>query len=189
MDKHIQHIIQQGENEQVEFKSSFSDEVIISLVAIREIVLNMIIHRDYRANADSVVKIFDDEIEFYNPGKLPDEISAEDLVRNNYKSTPRNKSIAEFFKNIGWIEKYGSGRIINYFKEANLPLPAFENHSGGFLVTVFAPDNKRLSENVTENKNNDPVNDRLSEIKKLITINKVMIFSESIASRILWQEG
>jgi ATP-dependent DNA helicase RecG len=33
MDKHIQHIIQQGENEQVEFKSSFSDEVIISLVA------------------------------------------------------------------------------------------------------------------------------------------------------------
>jgi ATP-dependent DNA helicase RecG len=97
------------------------------------------------------------------------------------------------------IEKYGSGigRIINYFKEANLPLPtfrltqgsAFENHSGGFLVTVFAPDNKKLSENVTENKNNDPVNDRLSEIKKLITINKVMIFSESIASRILWQEG
>jgi ATP-dependent DNA helicase RecG len=33
MNKHIQHIIQQGENEQVEFKSSFSDEVIISLVA------------------------------------------------------------------------------------------------------------------------------------------------------------
>jgi ATP-dependent DNA helicase RecG len=40
------------------------------LEAIREIVLNMIIHRDYKANADSVVKIFDDKIEFYNPGKL-----------------------------------------------------------------------------------------------------------------------
>jgi ATP-dependent DNA helicase RecG len=49
------------------------------LEAIREIVLNMIIHRDYRANADSVIKIFDDKIEFYNPGKLPDEISVEDL--------------------------------------------------------------------------------------------------------------
>src|SRR5690606_36386391 len=110
------------------------------LEAIREIVLNMIIHRDYRANSDSVVKIFDDKIEFYNPGKLPDEITIQDLKENNYKSIPRNKAIAEFFKNLGWIEKYGSGigRIINYFKEANLPLPIFENHSSGFLVTVFA---------------------------------------------------
>jgi predicted HTH transcriptional regulator len=59
-------------------------------------------------------------------------------------------------------EKYVCGieRIINYFKEANLPLStfrltqgsAFENHSSGFLVTVFAPDNKRLSENVTEKR-------------------------------------
>jgi ATP-dependent DNA helicase RecG len=123
------------------------------LEAIREIVLNMIIHRDYRANADSVVKIFDDKIEFYNPGKLPDEISVEDLFKNNYKSSPRNKSIAEFFKNIGLIEKYGSGigRIINYFKESNLPLPKFENHSGGFLVTVYAPDKDQSKENVTEN--------------------------------------
>ena len=33
MDKQLQHIIQQGENEKVEFKSSFGDDVIISLVA------------------------------------------------------------------------------------------------------------------------------------------------------------
>ena len=121
--------------------------------AIREIVLNMILHRDNRIQSDSIVKIFDDKIEFYNPGKLHDEISVEDLVKNNYKSTPRNKSIAEFFKNIGWIEKYGSGigRIINYFKEANLHLPTFENHSGGFLVTVFARNKEETKENVTEN--------------------------------------
>jgi ATP-dependent DNA helicase RecG len=109
------------------------------LEAIREIVLNMIIHRDYRANTDSVVKLFDDKIEFFNPGKLPDEIFVEDLVHNHYKSSPRNKFIAEFFKNMGWIEKYGSGigRIINYFKEANCLLLtfrltqscAFENHN------------------------------------------------------------
>lgn len=122
------------------------------LEAIREIVLNMIIHRDYRAQADSVVKIFDDKIELYNPGKLPDNITIKDLIKNNYKSTPRNKSIAEFFKNMGWIEKYGSGigRIINYFKEANLPVPTFENHSGGFLVTVYAPDNENSKMKVVE---------------------------------------
>ena len=42
--------------------------------AIREIVINMIVHRDYRSSSDSIVKIFDDKIEFYNPGRLPDNI-------------------------------------------------------------------------------------------------------------------
>jgi ATP-dependent DNA helicase RecG len=87
------------------------------LEAIREIVLNMIIHRDYSSSSDSVVKIYNNKIEFYNPGKLPDDITVEDLLSNNYKSTPRNKSIADFFKTLGWIEKYGSGisRVRGYF--------------------------------------------------------------------------
>jgi ATP-dependent DNA helicase RecG len=51
------------------------------------------------------------------------------------------------------IEKYGSGigRIINYFKEVYSPLPTFENHSSGFLVTAYAANNERSLENVTEN--------------------------------------
>ena len=40
------------------------------LDAIREIILNMIVHRDYRDSSDSVIKIFDDRIEFFNPGDL-----------------------------------------------------------------------------------------------------------------------
>ena len=42
------------------------------LKAIREIILNMIVHRDYRSASESCVKIFDDRIEFFNPGKLMD---------------------------------------------------------------------------------------------------------------------
>jgi len=122
------------------------------LEAIREIVLNMIIHRDYRSSSDSIVKIFNDKIEFYNPGRLPDNISVEDLLTNNYKSTPRNKKIAEFFKDLGLIEKYGSGigRIIGYFKEENLPLPKFENISDGFQVTVYPATMGKVGEKVGE---------------------------------------
>ncbi|WP_114793153.1 hypothetical protein U0035_02935 [Niabella yanshanensis] len=68
------------------------------LEAVREIVLNMIIHRDYRVDSHSVLKMFDDKIEFYNPRKLSDCILVEDLSKNHYKSTPRNKAIAEFLK-------------------------------------------------------------------------------------------
>ena len=44
------------------------------LEAVREIVLNMIVHRDYRASADSTIKIFHDRIEFFNPGPLPEGV-------------------------------------------------------------------------------------------------------------------
>ena len=122
------------------------------LEAIREIVLNMIIHRDYRSSSDSIVKIFNDKIEFYNPGRLPENISVEDLLSNNYKSTPRNKKIAEFFKDLGLIEKYGSGigRIIGYFKEEDLPLPKFENISDGFQVTVYSASMGKDTEKTVE---------------------------------------
>jgi len=49
------------------------------LDAVREIVVNAIVHRDYRDASDSIVKIFDDRIEIYNPGKLPEGLSVENF--------------------------------------------------------------------------------------------------------------
>jgi len=133
------------------------------LEAIREIVVNMIIHRDYRASSDSIVKVFNNKIEFYNPGRLPDTISVEDLILNNYKSTPRNKLIADFCKSLGLIEKYGSGiqRIIEYFNKANLPAPDFKNIAEGFMVTVFVDD--RLGDRL-----GDKLGDKLGDNQKMI---------------------
>ena len=112
------------------------------LDAIREIVMNMIVHRDYRSAADSVIKIYNDRIEFYNPGDLPDGLTIDKLLSNNYISAPRNKKIADFFKEMGMIEKYGSGirRIITPFKERGSRLPVFESVQGGWRVTVYASD-------------------------------------------------
>ena len=109
------------------------------LEAVREIVLNMIVHRDYRSSADSVVKIYPDRMEFYNPGCLPDDISIDDLMSNNYSSRPRNKQIADTFKEMGEIEKYGSGvrRVIDMCVEYGLPKPQWKQNSGGILVTVW----------------------------------------------------
>ena len=139
------------------------------LEAVREIVLNMIIHRDYRANSDSVVKIYDDRIEFYNPGKLPEGISVQDLILNNYKSTPRNKAIAEFFKNLGLIEKYGSGigRIINYFQKENLHVPELKPIGEGFQVTIFNTFSTKNNKDATNEGLNEGLNDVfLAVVKK-----------------------
>jgi ATP-dependent DNA helicase RecG len=98
------------------------------LDAIREIVVNAIVHRDYRDSSDSVIKIFEDRIEFYNPGKLPEGITIEKLLSGDYISTIRNKKIAEIFKEANIIEKYGSGirRILEGFEAHGLPAPKFE---------------------------------------------------------------
>src|SRR4030067_3665915 len=109
------------------------------LDAIREIVINAIIHRDYTSTADSIIKVFDDKIQFFNPGGLPEGITIEKLLKGNYISDARNKKVAEVFKAAGLIERYGSGinRILNAFKDYGLFPPEFEEMTPGFMVTVY----------------------------------------------------
>lgn len=65
--------------------------------AIRETVLNAVIHRDYLLPYDIQIKIFDKELTIYNPGKLSGNLTFEDLLTDNYQAYARNKLIAEAF--------------------------------------------------------------------------------------------
>ncbi len=107
--------------------------------AIREIVINMIVHRDYRSANDSTIKIFDERIEFFNPGTLLEDLTVEKIKSGHYKSHLRNKQIASIFKELNLIEKYGSGvrRAIETFVAYGLPEPVYEATQGGMAVTVF----------------------------------------------------
>lgn len=86
-----------------------------------------------------MVKVFNDKIEIFNPGGLPEGITIKKLLKGEYISIARDKKVAEVFKAAGLIEKYGSGikRILNAFKEYGLPPPEFKEMSGGFMVTVY----------------------------------------------------
>jgi len=133
------------------------------LDAIREIVLNMIVHRDYRDSSDSVIKIFDDRIEFFNPGNLYDGLTINQLQSNSYKSKTRNKLIALMFKECGLIEKYGSGisRIRKFCKEHNIIEPKFEEIQKGFQVTLY-------KKKISEIKSNEGVNEGVKRLYVLI---------------------
>jgi len=98
-----------------------------------------IVHRDYRSSADSIVKIYDNKIEFINPGGIYGDATIEDIKTGSIVSSPRNKLIASVFKEAGMIEKYGSGikRVIEQFLKYGLPEPKFENLKDFFKVTVF----------------------------------------------------
>ena len=128
------------------------------LPALRELVLNALIHRDYLSPVDIQIKVFDNSITFFNPGKLFGDLTVEDLKTNNYQAYARNKLLAEAFYLTGDIEKYGSGfkRIRNELKQyptMNLECKEIPN---GFLVELNYTKQKTVSnfdagENVTEN--------------------------------------
>ena len=90
-------------------------------------------------SSDSVIKIFDDRIEFFNPGDLYDNQTIEQLNSNQYQSKTRNKLITLMFKESGLIEKYGSGitRIKNLCATHDIQPPKFEELPKGFKVTLY----------------------------------------------------
>jgi len=102
--------------------------------AIREALLNALVHRDYfMSNRQTQIKIFDDFIWFHNPGGLPDGISIDDLKRL-HSSVQRNPLIADVIYRSGFIEVWGSGinRICKAIFESGLPEPEFKEEFGGF---------------------------------------------------------
>jgi len=106
------------------------------LPAIREALINALIHRDYfKWNVQTQIKIFDDYIWFYNIGGLPEGITLEQL-KEPHPSVPRNPLIVHIFYLAGFIEEIGSGigRIIETMSEAGLPEPEFKEEMGGFSV-------------------------------------------------------
>jgi ATP-dependent DNA helicase RecG len=120
---------------------------------IREIVVNMIVHRDYRDSSDSIIKIFDDRIEFVNPGNLYGGLNLKQLLSDNYSSKTRNKLIASIFKEVEIIEKYGTGisRMLKVCKSSGIQAPQFEESPNSFKVVLFK---KKINEGVNEGVKN-----------------------------------
>ncbi|WP_243668389.1 hypothetical protein [Methanoculleus chikugoensis] len=82
----------------------------VPVPAIREALLNALIHRDYFNNTvQTQVKIFDDHIRFHNPGHLPPEGVTIDMILKEHYSYHRNPKVAEIFYRAGFVERYGSG--------------------------------------------------------------------------------
>jgi len=107
--------------------------------ALREAVLNALIHRDCFNIANfTTIKIYDDHIWFSNPGGLPEGITVEQLKRP-HQSFLRNPLIAKVFYLAGYIEQYGSGtvRMVEWMKEAGLPEPEYKEELGGFSVYFY----------------------------------------------------
>jgi ATP-dependent DNA helicase RecG len=105
--------------------------------AIREALVNAIVHRDYRSRGKVQVRIYDDRIEFWNPGRLPSGWTPETL-KKEHTSEPFNPLIFKMFFWIGEVEEVGSGtnKIIKWCKEWGLPEPEFGISGTSIFVRI-----------------------------------------------------
>jgi ATP-dependent DNA helicase RecG len=133
------------------------------LSAVREFIVNAIIHRDYRSGVHSQFRVYQNKLVIWNVGKLPTNISIEDLYAGSEKSTPRNLKIAEIFKEIGLIEKYGSGvkRAIDEIVAYKLPKPEIKEVSGGIDVNIFGESIPEKSSEKSSEKNSEKSSEKI----------------------------
>jgi len=135
------------------------------LEGLRELLLNAVVHRDYKNTSDIVIKIFDDRILFTSPGRIYGNLTIADLQRDDYVSSIRNKLLAEAFYLMGEIEKYGTGfiRIRQWLKE--YPDVGYEISEMGdfFRIQVFQTTGSDLR-NDLKNKPGDLKNDLINQL-------------------------
>ncbi len=108
--------------------------------AIREIIANAVIHRDYRITETyTQINIFEDRIEVFNPGNLPPGVTVENIKD---AQVSRNRIIAARLNEMDYLEEYGRGINIVFTKMSEWKLlpPVFKNTSNSFRVIL--PGNK-----------------------------------------------
>lgn len=111
------------------------------LVALREALVNALIHRDYSDPGDVQVRVHDDSLEIFSPGGLPFGMTVEALRTEGHLSRPRNPLLAQAFYLASLVERWGSGttRMIQACRDQGLPEPELLEVAGGFKV-VFRKD-------------------------------------------------
>src|SRR6056297_2352360 len=100
------------------------DQYELPIEAIRESLVNAVVHRDYSNDGrDIKIGIYDDIVNIVSPGAFPSTITQEDLLEG--RSEIRNKVIARVFKELNYIEQWGSGirRIKSSCKARGLKEP------------------------------------------------------------------
>lgn len=109
------------------FRTPFSfrriDKLEYPIEALREGVLNALVHRDCEAASDIRVFIFDDRIEITSPGPFPSGTTPENPLH-----IPRNPMLCQLMRDMGYIEKYGSGIYFmkDVCKEWGIPGPEYK---------------------------------------------------------------
>ena len=126
-------------------------------VAVREALLNLLVHRDYSFSASAFIRIYEDRIEFVSIGGLMPGIDLEDVMVGI--SVCRNQDLANVFYRLHLIEAYGTGmgKIMKAYESMQVK-PVIETTKNAFKIILPNINAKYETENATvKTKSGTPV--------------------------------
>lgn len=141
------------------------EQEMIDSSALKEAVINAIVHNDYSYGNSPIIELYSDRVEITSAGGLPQQLSKEDFFRG--VTAPRNQELIRVFKDVDLIENIGSGilRILKaYDKNSFIFMDNFLRVSFKYKENPFEYDQETTQENYQK---------RLSEIQdKIISLIK-----------------
>ena len=132
--------------------------------ALREAVINALVHRDYTNTSNLQIKIYDDKLIMYNGATLSDEVPIEKFTQP-HQSKPFNPILANVFYRAGFIENWGRGtlNIVEDCIRHGLPKPTFEYDWTAVKVTFY--------KTIADDKINGTINGTINQIAECIKNN------------------
>lgn len=129
--------------------------------AIRESLLNAVIHRDYNFTGSILVSLFDDHFEITSLGGLIKGLSIEDLYFG--VSETRNPNLANVFYRLNYVESFGTGieRIMESYAGYDDKKPLIQNTENTFKVTLY-------NVNYVAEESNDVILENMSQEKQIV---------------------
>lgn len=153
--------------------------------AIREAVLNALLHRDYSIHSEGIyiqMRIYKNRIEIQNPGGLFGRITIEEIgKKKNYDA--RNPNLIRILEDMGIVENRGSGipTMIDEMLNHGLRKPDFDDAHGDFVVAFYGKGERDviadktmksqadLLNNITSNEAiNEAINEVINETEKSV---------------------
>lgn len=152
--------------------------------ALREALLNALVHREYSYSASTLISIFDDRIEFVSIGGLVKGINLSDIMLG--VSTTRNERLANIFYRLTLIEAYGTGvpKILNSYKSFALQ-PEIITSDNAFKIIL--PNKNEKSHDSDLNPDEKRIIDLVGRLDKITRkdVEAELDISQTMAGRIL----
>jgi len=140
------------------------EQLEIPKIAIREIIMNAVIHRNYLIPGPTKIAIFNNRIEIFSPGTFPGPISQNLKAGFTYL---RNITIAKVFREMGLIESFGLGLLKTFTSYEQYELKEPQIIEGEGFIKCILP--RKTPENMLTRSKTDELSEAQAQILNLFT--------------------
>lgn len=141
-------------------------------IALKEAVVNAIVHRDYEIDQPVRIEVYSDRIEIYSPGGLPFSLDKNKFEIGKAQAYWRNQAFGRIFHKLNLAQHQGSGieKIIVSMREEGCPNPIFQVDDESVICILPAHQRHSIMKQISESESDIVIRDYISAYKKLFAV-------------------